>query len=207
MRLASVPEVSGMPLCAEGGDSGGGVSHEKNNRGTCWGPPEVTGSIASSRTRKVAEIATFATLYTVLTWIFAPISYQVFQFRIAEALKSIVVKRRHLVWAFVLGNALSNLLSPFVGPWELLWMPFINLAGAYSAWFVGQKLPRLKGMATGGAVYAIWVAFGVSFMLHMLFGLPLLPLFAYIALPELTLVVGFSPLMKRVNERVTAVFG
>lgn len=160
-----------------------------------------------NKTRQIAEIATFAALYAVLTWLFAPISYQVFQFRIAECLKSIVVSRRHLVWAFVVGNALSNIFSPFVGMWELLWMPLINVAGAGSAWVIGHRLQGTKGLALGGAIYAIWVAFGVSFMLFMLFNVPLLLAFVYLLIPEIILIVGFSPVMKRVNDRITSRLG
>jgi len=162
--------------------------------------------IEMNKTRQIAEITTFATLYAVLTWVFAPISYQVFQFRIAECLKSIVVKRKHLMWAFVVGNALSNIFSPFIGPWELLWMPFINLLGAGSAWLIGHRFPCTKGMALGGAVYAVWVAFGVSFMLYMLFNVPILLTFIYLLIPEVILIVGFSPVMKRVNERIMSRF-
>jgi len=153
-----------------------------------------------SRLREIAEVTAFSALYSVLTWAFAPLSYQVFQFRIAECLKSIVVRRRHLIWAFVIGNALSNIFSPFVGPWELLWMPFVNMLGAGSAWVIGHKLQGIRGMALGGAIYAIWVAFGVSLMLYALFGVTLVFTFLYILVPEAILIVGFSPIMQRVNK-------
>ena len=155
-----------------------------------------------NRTRQIAEITTFATLYAVVTWVFAPISYQVLQFRLSECLKSIVVRRRHLIWAFVVGNALSNVMSPFIGPWELLWMPFVNVLGAGSAWALGHRFQSVKGLALGGAVYAIWVASGVSFMLYWLFGAPAILTFIYILIPEAILIVGFSPIMNQVNERI-----
>ena len=153
-----------------------------------------------NRTRQMAEVAVFSALYAILTWIFAPISYQVFQFRVAECLKSIVVRRKYLILAFVVGNAVSNVFSPFIGPWELLWMPFVNVLGAGSAWAIGHKLKGLKGMVAGGAIYAIWVAFGISIMLYVLFGVPGILSFAHILLPEVILIVGFSPIMNRVNK-------
>jgi uncharacterized membrane protein len=159
-----------------------------------------------NKTRQIAEVATFAALYAALTWVFAPISYQVFQFRIAECLKSIVGSRKHLIMAFVVGNALSNMFSPFIGIWELLWMPFINLVGASTAWFFGKLQPGMKGVVLGGTAYAIWVAFGVSFMFHILFDLPLPLMFAYVLIPELLLIVGFSPAMSKVNTILSARF-
>jgi len=160
-----------------------------------------------SNTRKLAEITVFASLYAVLTWIFAPISYQVFQFRVSECLKSIVVRRKVLIPAFVIGNFLSNLMSPFIGVWELIWMPLMNLFGGYTAWYIGCKLKGIKGMAIGGLLFAIWITFGVSFMLHILFGLPLHLLFVYILIPETILIVGFSPVMSRVADTIEKRYG
>lgn len=162
------------------------------------------GKATISRTRELSEIAVFTALYAVLTWVFAPISYSVFQFRVSEALKSIVVRRKHLIAAFVIGNALSNIFSPFIGPWELLWMPFINLLGGYTAWLVGNRFSGRKAMMIGGSVYAIWVAFGVGSMLSILFNLPFVVTFLYILLPEIVLIVGFAPIMYIVDIRIGA---
>jgi len=160
-----------------------------------------------SRTRVLAEITVFASLYAVLTWVFAPISYQVLQFRISECLKSIVVRRKLLIPAFVIGNFLSNLMSPFIGPWELIWMPLMNLLGGSTAWYIGHKLGGVKGSAVGGFLFAVWIAFGVSFMLHVLFGLPLHLLFVYILIPETILITGFSPVMHKVADRIEERYG
>jgi len=159
------------------------------------------------RTKQLAEISAWAALYAVLTWTFAPISYQVLQFRLAECLKSIVVPRKHLILAFVIGNALSNILSPFAGLWEFVWMPLINLFGASTAWFFGSKLfsskTSVKAMFFGGTFYAIWVAFGVAFMLCVLFNLPLLVTFAYLLVPEFILIACLSPVMHKVNRFIS----
>ena len=57
-------------------------------------------------------------------------------------------------------------------------------------------------MALGGAVYAVWVAFGVSFMLYVLFNLPLYLTFVYLLVPEAILIVGFSPVMHQASKRM-----
>ena len=151
----------------------------------------------------LAEIAIFSSLYAVLTWVLAPISYQVFQFRFSECLKSLVIRRKHLIWAFVVGNALSNIFSPFIGPWELLWMPFINLIGAGTAWLIGNRMASRIGTILGSMLYALWIAFGVSFMLYSLFNVPFLLTFLYILIPETILIVGFSPMMFRIDQRIS----
>jgi uncharacterized membrane protein len=124
---------------------------------------------------------------------------------LSEALKSIVVPRRYLIWSFVIGNALGNIFSPFVGGWELLWMPLVNLVGASMCWMVGSKIAGVRGMAAGGAIYAVFVACGVSVMLSTLFNLPFLPLSASLLVPELILIVGFSPAMARISRRISTI--
>lgn len=58
-----------------------------------------------------------AGLYAALTIALAPISYGSVQFRISEALKSLVIWRPHPIAALVSGNFLSNLTTPQVGAW------------------------------------------------------------------------------------------
>ena len=66
----------------------------------------------------------------------------------------------------------------------------------------GHRIPTLKGMMLGGAIYAAWVAFGVSFMLYVLFNVPWLLTFVYLLVPEVILIVGFSPAMSRISQRL-----
>ncbi len=96
-----------------------------------------------------AETCVVAGLYAALTIVLAPLSYGPVQFRIPELLKSLVIWRPHLVAAFVLGNFLSNLTSPNVGPWELGFMPLANLVGAWACVIVGRRSPW-----AGAAAYA-----------------------------------------------------
>jgi hypothetical protein len=153
-------------------------------------------------TRQLTEVIVFAALYAVLTWIFAPVSFLVLQFRVSEALKSIVVTRKHLILAFAVGNAIGNLASPFVGPWELIWMPLVNLVGGYAAWRVGRTVSASRAYGLGGLTYALIVALGVTTMLITMFGLNPLATYLYLAVPELTLIVGFSPAMRRIDARL-----
>jgi hypothetical protein len=102
---------------------------------------------------------------------------------------------------------LSNIFSPFLGPWELLWMPFVNVLGAGTAWLIGHRIKGVKGMALGGLLYALWVSIGVGTMLYSLFGVPLALGFLYLLVPETILIVGFSPVMAKVNERIASRFG
>lgn len=145
----------------------------------------------------VAEIGVLAALYAVLTWVLAPISYAQLQFRFAEVLKPLVIWEPQLIPAFVLGNFLSNLTSPFAGPWELGFMPMANLVGASLCYVIGRRTPW------GGAVaYALTTAGAVSLMLSVLLHAPFAALFPAIAASEIVLIVGGVPVMRAVLRAV-----
>jgi uncharacterized membrane protein len=152
------------------------------------------------KTRTIVEIGIFSALYAALVLFLAPISFWVFQFRIADTLLSLVVRRKHLIFAFTIGTALGNIVSPF-GILEITWMPFINILGALSAYYIGKIIKNdFMAFAAGGVVYSLWISFGVATMLNFLLGIPFPPLFVYILIPSLILIVGASPVMKKVND-------
>lgn len=141
----------------------------------------------------LAEIGLIAALYTVITWALSPISYGPLQLRLAEILKSLVIWEPHLIAAFVLGNFLSNLLSPFAGPWELLFMPLANLVGATLCYLVGRRLPWL-----GAALYALIIGTAVSFVLSILIKVPFAGLLPALLASEFILIVGGLPIMRTI---------
>src|SRR5438552_16102105 len=94
------------------------------------------------------------------------LSYCPLQLRVAEILKPLVIWEPHLIPAFVIGNFLGSLTSPFSGPWELIFMPTANLVGASLCRVVGRRAP-----AAGAALYAFVIAAAVSLLLSVLFHL------------------------------------
>jgi uncharacterized membrane protein len=150
-----------------------------------------------SATRRLAEVGVVAAAYAVLTILLAPISYGPIQFRVPEVLKSLVIWRPHLVAAFVVGNFLSNLTSPNVGPWELGFMPLVNLAGASLCASLGRRTPWI-----GAGAYAVIVAAGVAVMLSVLLKVPFAVLLPPLLASELILIVGGLPAMRRVHDAV-----
>ena len=118
--------------------------------------------------KRIAYISIFAALYAVVTWLFAPISYLDIQLRISEGLKPAIAKKWYLCFAFAIGNFLGNLMSPFAGIHELLFMPLMNVVGGLLAYACSFKNYFLAGF-----VYATTIALSVSWMLNNLFGIPL----------------------------------
>lgn len=145
-------------------------------------------------TARIAEIGVVAAAYAALTYFLAPASYGPLQFRLAECLKPLVIWEPHLIPAFVIGNFLSNLPSPFAGAWELAWMPFANLVGAWACWRLGRISPYL-----GAVVYALIIGAAVGTMLSVVLRAPFRILFLSVTASELVLLVCGVPLMRPVH--------
>jgi uncharacterized membrane protein len=140
-------------------------------------------------TRALSQIAVFAALYTVLVWLLPGLSYAAVQFRIAEGLKPAIAKRWTLAFAFALGNFLGNLVSPFAGIYELGFMPLMNIVGGLLAYGVARAFKR--NYLVAGLVYAAVIGLSVSWMLHVLFNIPLealVPLL--VASEEAVMIIG-----------------
>ncbi|MDR7521788.1 MAG: QueT transporter family protein [Armatimonadota bacterium] len=149
--------------------------------------------------RALAEVCVVAAAYAALTIAFGPISYGPVQFRLPEALKSLVIWRPHLVAAFVVGNFLSNLTSPQVGPWELGFMPLANLVGAALCVLGGRRAPWIGALA-----YALVIAAAVSLMLSVILRVPFGVLFPPLLASEVVLIAGGVPVMARVHRAIEA---
>lgn len=161
-------------------------------------------SRSSFTTRRVAQVAIVAALYAVLTWGVAPIGYGPLQFRISEVLKVLVLFDPWLVLGIGIGTFFANMLSPYVGPWELAWMPFTDMAGGLLAWALYRFVLRGRWPVLPMAFYALTTGAAVGLMLWSLG----LGKFWFLALTvvasELVILVGGVPLMfwiERMLER------
>jgi uncharacterized membrane protein len=119
-------------------------------------------------TRLIARAALVAALYAALTLAVAPLSYGPIQFRISEALKALVLVQPWLIPGIVAGTFVANLFSPYVGPWELIWMPLTDGLGGLLAWWIARRW-----WPAGLAAYALTTAMAVGLMLHVVAGFPL----------------------------------
>ena len=118
--------------------------------------------------RLVARAALVAALYAALTLAFAPLSYGPIQFRVSEALKALVLVQPWLIPGIMAGTFVANLFSPYVGPWELIWMPLTDGLGGLLAWWVCRRW-----WPAGLGIYALTTAAAVGLMLHLVAGFPL----------------------------------
>jgi len=150
-------------------------------------------------TRRTVLISIVAALYVVLTVGIAPLSFGPIQFRVSEALKVIVLFDPWLSLGIGIGTFFANLSSPFVGPWELIWMPLTDMIGGVLAWAIYRVLRR-RWMVLPCAVYALTTGASVALMLWAL-GIDAFPIsFALISASELAILFGAIPLLSPVKQ-------
>jgi len=120
----------------------------------------------------VSLTALFAALYAVGVVALAPISFQVFQVRVADALLPLAVL---FGWPAVLGLSLGALVANFFGGLGLIDVvggSVANLVATYAAWRIGQgRFRGSRALAVGTEI--VVVSLIVGSYLSYLFQMPL----------------------------------
>jgi uncharacterized membrane protein len=145
-------------------------------------------------TRRVVMISTIAALYFVFTVAIAPISYGPIQFRVSEVLKVLVLFNPVYALGIGLGTFFANMISPFAGPWDLIWMPLTDMAGGVLAWLVYRAIGR-RWAIIPMAMYALTTGAAVGLMLSVLLNLPYWAAALPVAGSELIILMAGVPLI------------
>lgn len=144
------------------------------------------------KTQDLTRVAIVAAVYCVITWLISPIAYGPMQFRLSEIMKPLALKGRIYIAGLTLGLFLANLMSPYGGPWEWVWMPVMCWAGGELAYLM-RKRPVLSMV-----FYSAWISFAVSIMLQAVLAIPFYMTIFWIWIPELILMQLGLPITKRV---------
>ncbi len=133
------------------------------------------------RTKNIALIAIYAALYAALVVVLGPFSYGPIQIRIADSLLAIVpLLGLAGVFGHTLGVFVGNIFST-AGPIDLL-----NTIPSFAMSFLvyyGYKRIKKDFTVIGTCIaYSAVLGTTVGWMLSYLYGLPLLPTIAYVAL-------------------------
>ncbi len=145
-------------------------------------------------TTEVVRVAVIGALYAVFTVGIAPLSYGPIQFRLAEIFKVFVLFDPLYAVGIGIGTFFGNLASPFVGPWELIFMPLTDIAGGVIAYYLFQALRNRYPFAPL-SVYAITTSASVGLMLTALGVGGFWILAGSVAVSELVILIAGYPLM------------
>lgn len=145
--------------------------------------------------RRICCIGLIASAYACTTWFLSPLSYGPLQFRVSELLKPLVFFYPDSILAFAVGVLAANVLSPYAGPWELVFMPIANIAGGCLAIKASKY-----GVFTGAMVFAGIIALAVSITLSKALQLDVLALLPPILVSEMVLLAIGVPLTKQIGR-------
>ncbi len=134
------------------------------------------------KSRDLTLVAVFAALYALLVYFFAPLSFYALQFRIAGVLRPSIARRWVLSIGYGVGVAVGNFFSPFVGPYELVFMPVMSFIAAVIGYLAAR--PFKSNYFVTGVVIATIVPLSVSWMLNQLFNLSIFSTFPYLFVSE-----------------------
>ena len=123
--------------------------------------------------------ASIAAVYTLLTYLLAPISYGAVQFRVSEALTLLPVLLPEAIPGLFVGCLLANLLNPEgVNILDVIFGSLASLVAAAMTYSLRKNrwLAALPPVLVNGIV--------VGIILHITYGLPLLETMGYVALGQ-----------------------
>jgi len=151
------------------------------------------------RSKDLSLVAVFASLYAVLVYIFAPVSFLALQFRVAGVLRPGIARKWILAVGYAIGVVVGNIFSPFAGLYELLFMPFMSFLAGVLGYLVAK--PFKNDYFIAGAVIATVIPLSVSWMLSQLFNLPMLVTLPYLFVSEQIVCFIGASLFKLIETR------
>lgn len=149
--------------------------------------------------RDLSLVAVFAALYAVLVYLFAPVSFYALQFRVAGVLRPGIARKWMLAVGYAIGVVVGNILSPFAGLHELVFMPIMSFLAGMLGYLAAK--PFKNSYFIAGAVIATIIPISVSWMLSQLFSLPIFATLPYMFLSEQIVCFIGASLFKLIETR------
>lgn len=119
----------------------------------------------------VTFTAVFAAVYAVGVVFLAPISFQLFQVRVADALLPLAML---FGWPAILGLSIGAFVANFfggLGPIDIVGGALANFIATFAAWMIAHKGGRLRSLV-GVTVEIVLITLIVGSYLSYLFGMP-----------------------------------
>jgi uncharacterized membrane protein len=141
----------------------------------------------------------FAALYAALVYLFAPMSFFALQFRVAGVIRPAISRKWVLAIGYGIGVVVGNLFSPFVGSFELVFMPTMSLIAGLLGYMVARMFDG--SYYVSGAVTATVISLSVSWMLSQLFSIPMTATFIYLFISEQIICMLGASVFKLIERR------
>jgi len=163
----------------------------------------------SKNTIRVSLTAMFAAIYAVGVVFLAPISFQIFQVRLADALLPLAML---FGWPAVLGLSLGAFVANFfggLGPVDMIGGSIANFLATFGAWQIVRNRGKrwaLVGVGVEVLVISLIVGPYLSYLLAMPLGVSLLGIFlgSLVAIGILGSLLFFALSRQRIVSLVTS---
>jgi len=126
----------------------------------------------SSRLIELVKGSIIAGMYAGLVYALAPISFQEFQVRVADALLILPFLDYFgfpAVVGLTIGCVLANIVSPY-GVLDIAVGSLANFAAGIVAWFIGRRSKSILALITTSIIEALIVSFIVGYFIIYLIG-------------------------------------
>ena len=136
------------------------------NKPRCWEVKKTN----SKTTISVSLTSVFAAIYAVCVVALAPISFEIFQVRVADALLPLSIV---FGWPAILGFSTGTFIANFfggLGVVDIIGGSIANFLATYTAWRIGQRTIRgswLAAVATEILVVTLIVGSYLSYLFQM----------------------------------------
>ena len=161
--------------------------------------PRLGGRGLKIKSKDLSLVAVFASLYAVLVYLFAPVSFYALQFRIAGIIRPAIARKWILSIGYAIGVLVGNLFSPFAGVYEFVFMPFMSLIAGILGHIIAKRFDNNYFVA--GAVIATIIPLSVSWMLNQLFNLSIFVTLPYLLISEQTICFIGACIFKPIDAR------
>ncbi|NLZ54685.1 MAG: QueT transporter family protein [Thermoanaerobacteraceae bacterium] len=138
----------------------------------------------TNKANYLARAAVIAAIYSLITYLFKPISYGMIQVRVSEALTLLPLIESSAIPGLFIGCLIANILGG-MGPWDIYLGSIITLIAAC----ITAKMP---GPVLGSLPPIILNALGVSYYLSIIYDVPYLLTALYIGLGQAISVGGLG---------------
>ncbi|MFD6442998.1 QueT transporter family protein [Peribacillus sp. NPDC060186] len=143
-----------------------------------------------------------AALYVVVSLVFQPISFGIYQFRVPEILNHLIVFNKKYIYGIVGGVFISNLLfSPMV-PYDLIFGVGQSLIALLLVIFASRFIKSIKGRMIVTIIFFTFTMFLIAIELHLALGLPFLFSWMTTAVGEFIVLLVGAPLIYVMNKRI-----
>lgn len=156
----------------------------------------------NNKLSNIIYMALIAAMYAVLTIMFAPISYGILQFRIADVLQSTVLKDQKYIFGLGLGVFIANMFSNVGGPLDYYFMPLVEILAGISAYYIYKNTKKKFSDFIAMGIFSFIISCGVGIVLYYVLGIPFYIGFSIVFVSQIIINFCGVIIIKKIWDRI-----